>query len=451
MPESAERRLFYCTGIPAAVMVLASIAGGAVTMTIPSTMPTAQTYLQIAEQTQASLQRDVLDKWFPAAVDQSHGGFNENFAEDWSPLAGTDRSIVYQSRLTWLAAQAASVFPDRADEYLAINRHGLKFLAEQQWDNQYGGLFWSANHPEKPKHAYGLAFAIYAAAASFQATHDPAALGLANKTFAWLDQHAHDTANGGYFEALNRDGSPVLSGDGTDSIGTRIGLKSMNTHIHLLEAFTQLYSVHPDKTVEQRLREVFDICLNKVYTAPGFLTMYFAPDWRRVGERDSFGHDIETAYLLIEAAEMLNHGHAEDHVWDVSRRLVNHALQNGFDRKNGGFYNEGSLVGGDLNTEKVWWTQAEGLNALLLMHEKFGSQTVVYWDAFLAEWNFIRRHQIDPVHGGWLSHVNADGSAIPGLVKSDMWTEGYHQGRALMNVTARLAGIPFVPATTGGL
>jgi mannobiose 2-epimerase len=425
-------------------MALACCAPAAVGGSAASTMPTPQTYLSIAEQTQASLRHDVLDKWFPAAVDLQRGGFDETFGEDWSALDGAARSIVYQSRLTWLAARAAAIEPERAVEFLTYTRHGVKFLAEKQWDRQHGGLFWSVNRGGEPngsdgaaKHAYGMAFAIYAAAASFEVTHDPAALELAKKTFLWLDQHAHDADHGGYFEALSREGTPILSGNGNDSIGTRLGRKSMNTHIHLLEAFTQLHKVWPDESVRRRLREVFDVCLHKVYTDPGYLTMFFTPDWKAVQGRDSFGHDVETAFLLVDASEELEHT-AGDDVWRAGRRLVDHALHYGFDRQNGGFYDEGTPNGDDLETEKIWWTQAEGLNALLLMHERFGSQTSEYWDAFVQEWDFIRRHQIDSIHGGWYSTVNADGSARQGLLKSDLWTEGYHQGRALMNVTARL-------------
>ena len=315
--------------------------------------------------------------------------------------------------------------------------HGLAFLESKQWDADSGGLFWSVDKPSGDKHAYGIAFAIYAAATCYQVTHDQSALDLAKKSFLWLDEHAHDVDHGGYFEALRREGSPILSGPGNDAIGTPFGQKSMNAHIHLLEALTELYAVWPDDIVRARLSEVFDICLHMIFTEPGYLTMYFAPDWRRIEGHDSYGHDIETAYLLVEAADKLGRGD-DDEVWSVSRRLVDHAMKNGFDRQCGGFYYEGTPSGGELDMEKVWWTQAEGLNALLLMHERYGAQTSVYWDAFVAEWNFIRRHQIDPVHGGWYSHVNADGSAIPGQVKSDPWTEGYHQGRALMNVTAML-------------
>lgn len=396
-------------------------------------MPSASDYLQIAEQTQRSLERDVLNQWFPRAVDTALGGFAENFSENWSPLGGTVRHIVYQSRLTWLASQSAAHHAD------AI--YGLKFLESRQWDPRHGGLFWAVEPDGTPqdeqKHAYGIAFAIYAAAACFHSTQDPSALELATKTFRWLEKHAHDAKNGGYFEALSRDGTPILSGNGNDAIGTAFGRKSMNTHIHLLEALTTLHSVGPDDTVARRLEEVFDICLEKVYTEPGRLTLYFTPDWQRIEAGDSFGHDVELAFLLVEAAESLDQGR-RDRAWQRGRKLIDHALQHGWDTRHGGFFYEADH---DINTNKEWWTQAEGLNALLLMHEEFGGETSAYWDAFISQWDFIRKYQIDSVYGGWRARVRSDGTVIPGLIKSDPWTEGYHQGRALMNVTARLRNL----------
>ena len=120
------------------------------------------------------------------------------------------------------------------------------------------------------------------------------------------------------------------------------------------------------------------------------------------------------------------------------RRLVDHALEFGFDIEQGGFFYEGTTLGRDLEKRKVWWVQAEGLNALLLMHERFGHGTPRYWEAFLKLWEFISNKQIDLDHGGWYATVVPDGTAIAKQRKSDRWTDGYHQGRALLNVSAAL-------------
>jgi len=170
---------------------------------------------------------------------------------------------------------------------------------------------------------------------------------------------------------------------------------------------------------------------------PGCLNLYFTPDWRAVPDHDSFGHDVETAYLLLEAAEVLKQKD-DARTLAVARSLVDHAIQWGWDEKQGGFYDKGAAFQPAWAKEKIWWTQAEGLNALLLMHERFGRQTPRYFDAFLQQWDFICKAQVDPRHGGWYESVSAEGTGASGQAKATIWKAAYHDGRALMNVTERL-------------
>jgi mannobiose 2-epimerase len=143
---------------------------------------------------------------------------------------------------------------------------------------------------------------------------------------------------------------------------------------------------------------------------------------------------------MVEAADAL--GLDDPLSWTAARHLVDHALQYGWDNQLGGLYDSGAInaqgvVTGNLRTEKIWWVEAEMLNALLLQHERLGKETTRYWDAFIKEWDWITRYQIDHTHGGWWATVRADGTPAS-TVKADMWTESYHQGRAMMNVSARL-------------
>lgn len=408
---------------------------------------TPETYRRLAGEVEANLRDHVLAKWFPAAIDRDAGGFYENFKEDWTRGATGEKSVVYQSRLTWLSARAAVRFPEKSDEYLAATRHGVAVLAEKLWDKEKGGFFWSVDDAGRPtrdrgdeKHAYGNAFGIYAAASSYAVTKDAAALDLAQRAFRWLDEHALDAKNGGYYEAFARDGAPLLTAPPnrpTDAIGTRYGRKSMNTHIHLLEAFVALHAVWPDPAVRGRLTELHEVIVTKIYAEPGIQHLYLTADWKPIPGPDSFGHDIETAFLLAESAHAL--GKPDDAAtWRAGRKLVDHALDVGFDKERGGFYDEGTADGHELNTRKIWWVQAEGLNALLLMHERYGREAPRYWEAFVKTWDFISKHQVDAKHGGWHNTVAADGTPTPRRAKSDRWTEGYHQGRSMLTVSARL-------------
>ena len=411
--------------------------------------PSKAEYRRLADEMEANLQAHVLSKWFPAALGAAHGGFHQNYREDWTPDPRENRSLVYQSRLTWLAAAVAKRYPAKSRAYKGYSLHGLELLDSRLWDKQHGGLYWSLDGNGAPlrggeKHAYGIAFAIYAAAACSQATKDARALSLAKRAYTWLDDHAHDKVHGGYYEALAPDGSPILTAPGgspqSDFIGTRYGLKSMNTHIHLLEALTELYAVWPTPAVRGRLQEVFGLVRDRIAAPPGYLNLFFTPDWRPVPDHDSFGHDLETAYLMVEASTAL--GHPDDTgTWRIARQLVDHALQVGEDKDYGGFYDSGSVTGPPLMTDKIWWTQAEGLNALALMHRRYGKETPRYWESLLRQWQFIKTHQVDANHGGWHPTVHRDGTVPPGRAKSDEWTECYHQGRALLTVSAALRAL----------
>jgi mannobiose 2-epimerase len=409
--------------------------------------PTRATYLQLAGEVETALDSDVLDVWFPRAVDNQHGGFHSHFARDWQSLPSDGKFSVFQGRMTWVAAQVVLRDPARKAAFLPIVRHGVDFLQNVMWDKQYGGFYWGLDDdgriaPQFTDHKdlYGTGFCIYGLAAAYQATHDPAALDLAKRGFQWTDQHAHDAQHGGYFEWLNRDGTPVVphAPDGqveTNAIGP-IGYKSMNTHIHLLEAFTQLYQVWPDPTLRARLEEMLSIVRDKIAVEPGAMNLYFTDAWQPIPGHDSYGHDVETAYLTLETDEVLHHT-ASPATERMAKMLVDHALAYGWDSVNGGFFREGTTFGKPEDTLKEWWIQAEGLNALLLMHERYGKQNPIYFQRFLDQWNFIRRHTIDAQYHGDYNLTTADGKPLT-QDKGSIWKAAYHDGRAFWNVSERL-------------
>ena len=432
----------------AALLALPAARAADTPAVLPAPPPTtAETYRVLAAETETNFQKQVLAQWFPRAVDPS-GGFYQNYSEDWVRGPGSTKSIVYQARLTWTAAQEAQRNAAQASAYGGYAKHGLDFLAAKMWDAEDGGFYWELGDDGKPtrngeKHMYGNAFAIYALAGVYETTKDQRALDLAKKAYAWLNTYAYDKARGGYYEALTREGTPILAptadGSTNDEIGTRYGCKTMNSHIHLLEALSALYTVWPDKGLHARLEEMFTLVRDKVAVEQvGCLNYIFLPDWTPLPNYDSYGHDIETAYLLTEASAAL--GRPDDaRTWALARRLVNHTLEFGEDKVNGGIYDGGPVYSNSPSApDKVWWVQAEALNAMLLMHTHFGAEDPRYWAAFNREWEFIKKRQIDYRVGGWYPAVEQTGATIPGRAKSDGWTECYHQGRALMNVTADL-------------
>ncbi|GAB4135654.1 AGE family epimerase/isomerase [Thermopirellula anaerolimosa] len=436
-----------------AAVVLIVAASGKVRAESPESLaPTPDAYRQLADRIETHFLHEVLPFWFPRCVDREHQGFHPHFTAEGSQGPVSDRTIVFQARMTWLAAEVARRYPDLREPYADYARHGLRMLRESLWDREQGGFYWGVTIEGRPlascgteKHLYGTAFGIYAAANVYRATQDPQAWELAHAAFVWLEEHARDREHGGYFEAFARDGTPLLeppvSPGGLrrprDLLGTPYGYKSMNSHIHILEAVTELYLARPDPEVGERLRELLSVVRDKIAVPPGCLNLYFTPDWRPVPDHDSFGHDVETAFLILEAAEVLGEGH-DPRTEAVARTLVDHALEYGWDDRLGGFFDRGFAFAPAYAKEKIWWTQAEGLNALLLMHERFGEDDARYWDFFCKQWDFIRRRQIHPQWGEWYDTVTEDGKPLPDRPLGHIWKAGYHNGRALMRTAERL-------------
>jgi mannobiose 2-epimerase len=353
--------------------------------------------------------------------------------------------------MTWTAAEVAHRRSEWKTQLEPIAKHGIAFLRDTMWDAECGGFYWEIAANGTPpaansemKHAYGISFGIYAAATVYALTKEEADLKLAKDAFFWLDRFGHDARNGGYREAFYRDGRPMMEPPQdrpdlkTGRVGEQFGGKSMNTHIHLLEAFTVLYKVWPDPVLRSRLEELVMIIRDKMITRPAALWQFFDADWTPAATHVSFGHDVETAYLLIEAIEVL--GRPDDKAtWNVCKAMVDHSLQFGWDNKYGGFYHEGATYAPPADRRKVWWVQAEGLNTLLILYRHYGETDAQYGQKFIAQWNFIKRSIIDEKHGGWFNTVAEDGVHPPGEhSKANQWKTAYHETRALLNVAEGL-------------
>lgn len=416
----------------------------------PATAPTAERL--------RSLLADEMGRWYPAAVDD-RGGFHQDIARDWSIMPDRERSLVYQSRMTWTAAAYAEFDPSRRDEFLKYARHGLAYLDETMRDAEQGGFHWILGPDGKldpklgdEKHVYGTAFVIYAAAKVRDVAGDDRALKVARDAFDWLEAHAHDAEHGGWFEGIRRDGTAIKTYDPAapvaarqDRLGVYYGFKTMNSHIHILEALAELAKVDDRPIVGERLEEALRLVRDRIAVEPGALNLYLTRDWRAIPAHDSFGHDVETAYLLVESAEAL-HMSDDARTWEVARSLIDHALDWGWDERHGGFNDKGdAFAAGSYDFTKVWWTQAEGLNALAVMDRRFARETDRYALALAEQWGFIERHLLDPEHGGWFAEAERDGRLRGDGAKASQWKANYHTARAMMNVARILSPTPENP------
>lgn len=416
----------------------------------------------IAESMEYALKELQLDKWYPMSMDTVYGGFHTSFTYDFKPGNRQDKMIVTQARHTWVNAKAFERYP-HIEYFRRGARHGFLFLKQVMWDSAYGGFYTLVTRQGEPildgrvqKDAYGNAFAIYALAAYYHATADPEALQLVRKAFLWMEEHSHDPVYKGYFQHLQRDGTPVRRTADVPSTSD-LGYKDQNSSIHLLEALTELYAVMPEPLVRERLEEMYLLIRDRMVTPKGDLILFFQPDWTPVSFREkdretiikhsnldhiSFGHDVETAFLLLEAAHAL--GIRNDTITlTIGKRMVDHALKNGWDNKLGGFYDQGYYFKGDtkitiLKKTKNWWSQAEGLNSLLLMHTLFPQDEMNYYDKFKQLWDYVSLYLIDHEFGGWFEGGLDEQPELRRSLKGHIWKGTYHTYRALNSCVARL-------------
>ena len=394
------------------------------------------------------LWQNILPAWYPRCLDVEHGGFHENFAHDWSPKRTRSKCLVYQARMTWTPAHVTIHYERDRHQQRAYCGHGLEFLRRGMWDWKFGGFFDQVAPPGGPdptvqpvKQLYSTSFGIYAAATGYRATKDPNARQLAQDAFVWLDEHAHDPEFGGYHEHLDREGRP-LSLTPTDEdhrdkfmvIG-KVGHKSMNAHIHMLEALTALRRMWDSPVVTARLKETFLIVRDKIVMPGGHLNMFADRDFAPIDEASSFGHELEIAYLLAEADELLN-GHVSDKTAQIARQLVDHSLKWGWDNEHGSFYYEGPPAGPPDKRNKSWWVLPEAMNGLLTVSRLFPEERAKYDEYFARTWLFLAEKQLDHQYGGCYGNLNEEGNVSPVQQdKANRWKTAYHVVRGLVHAS----------------
>ncbi len=417
---------------------------------------------QLADSIRLSLQEDLLDAWYPRVIDDEHGGYLSDFTLDWEAFGEQDKFIVTQARHVWTLARAAEFFPERRDAYLPAAAQGVDFLREKMWDAEHGGFVSlvtregevksAGNSFTLGKTAYGNAFALYGLAAYHDVSGDEEALELAQRSFHWIDEHMHDPEHGGYFQFVEQDGEPLPDGFGDQPP------KDQNSSIHLLEAFTEFYNVWPDPVLRERLEEMLVLVRDTMTDDDGYLRLYFEPDWTPISHRDSsdafirenlgldhvsYGHDVETAYLMLEAAHALGVDPAP--TLAVGKRMVDHALDHGWDDEHGGFVDAGYYFDPDgppeiVRDSKAWWAQAEALNTMLMMEDLYPDDPRNYGEHFEAMWSYIQDYLIDHEHGGWYVDGLDTEPEARREPKAGIWKGAYHDARALMNVVRALSG-----------
>jgi cellobiose epimerase len=387
------------------------------------------------------LLENILPFWLKHTIDTRNGGFYGAVHNDLTIDDSVERSLVLCARMLWTFSAVYRAYPE--PEFLAAARHAYHELSEHFFDRQHGGVFWRLNHHHEPvsdrKQTYGQAFAIYALSEYHLAAGEPEPFIQAGQLFDLLEKHAADPVNGGYIEGCARDWSPLA--DLRLSEKEPNCPKSMNTLLHVLEAYTNLIRASGSETVRERQAALVNIFLNHVIDPDTHLNrLFFSLDWQPMGDRFSFGHDIECSWLLVEAAEVIGDPQLIEKTSKVSLAMAE-AVRKLALLADGSIVQEGGPEGAT-DLSKHWWAHAEGvvgfINAMQLSQSSNPELAGQYLSTALGLWAYIETNFIDRNHGEWFKVLDPAGVPLPGQPKSGPWEDPYHHSRACLEVTRRI-------------
>ena len=365
--------------------------------------------------------------------DDEFGGYYGYMDYDLKSNKKAEKGCILNSRITWFFSNAYTLLKDPS--LLDEADHGYEFLKNHCIDSENGGIFWSMNYDGTPldttKHTYNQAFCIYALSSYYEASGKREALDLAFQLFHMIEEKCTDDQ--GYLEAFTRDFKPE-SNEKLSENGV-LAEKTMNTLLHVLEAYTELYRVSKDKEVEERLKWIMDTFAEKVYNSElERQEVFFDKNYNSIIDLHSYGHDIETAWLMDRTVDVLGDETYRQKMTPITKALTKKIYEVAFD----GHSLSNECDKGVVDTNRVWWVQAETVVGFLNGYEKDPSK-VEYKEAAEAEWQFIKDHVIDPRNGSeWFWLVRQDGSPVEGEPIVEPWKCPYHNGRMCMEVIRRL-------------
>ena len=379
--------------------------------------------------------RSLAGWWLEHVVDTETGALAGEVSNRNQPNPEAGKSLVFVARLLWFFS-AAYRFDPRA-EYRAAADLAYGFLQEHFHDPEHGGLLWTVDADNRPrsrkKQTYGQAFAIYGLSEYAMAFDSSEALERARSLVTLLEQYANDRDKGGYLEALSADWKPLEDVRlGASDINAE---KTMNTHLHILEAYSNFFRAEHSPEFAETLGSLLTLFLDRFVEPLGdSLVRYCTRDWQIIESSRSYGHDIESSWLLWEAASLLGDEALQQRVKANSIALADGVLEHGVDA-HGGVVHEGRP--GRIDDEsRIWWVQAEALVGFFNAW-KLTARTE-FLQASLQAWAFIQSQQRDREYGEWLWFSKLDTGAEP-MYKSGQWKAPYHNGRALLEMMSRLA------------
>ncbi|WET01596.1 AGE family epimerase/isomerase [Flavobacterium sp. YJ01] len=376
----------------------------------------------------------ILNYWSEQTVDNQNGGFVGQIDFNDHQIANAEKGSVLNARILWTFS--ASYQTTKNENHKNLAKRAFEYLAANFYDTQFGGLFWSINEDKTPKDTknqiYALAFAIYGLSEYYLISKEEKALEIAKNLYLKIQEHSYDKVNKGYFEAFTRDWQPIE--DLRLSAKDANEKKTMNTHLHIIEGYVNLYKVWKDEKLLKDIIELLET-IEKHFINPetGHLHLFFDENWVEKPDVISYGHDIEAAWLLQQCAEISEN---ETLIANYKKHAIKiaEATKEGLDN-DGGLWYEFDPEKDELIAEKHWWPQAEALIGFYNAYQLTGKEE--YLDIVYKIWKFTKKYMIDQQNGEWYWGVYSDYSIMK-KDKAGFWKCPYHNGRACLELIARI-------------
>lgn len=381
---------------------------------------------------------DILQYWIKNTVDAENGGFIGRIDENETIHAEAPKGSVLNARILWSFSAAYQVKPDPV--YLQMAERAFQYITSRIMDYEYGGVYWTVDYQGNPldtkKQVYAIAFTIYALSEYYQASKNEEALELAIKMYHLLVEKSFDKHNTGYLEAFIREWQ--LIDDLRLSAKDANEKKTMNTHLHVLEAYSNLYKIWPDAELKEQLNILIHNFLDHFIDAETHhLVLFFDENWEPRSETVSYGHDIEASWLLLEAAEIIGDDELIVKLKSAALQIANATIE-GIDQ-DGGLWYEYEPGSDHLIAQKHWWVQAEAIVGFFNAWQISGKDK--YLDLAIRNWEFVKNKIQDKQHGEWVWGVDAEGRLMPGEDKVGLWKCPYHNSRTCIELIKRINGI----------
>ena len=390
----------------------------------------------LASHLKKELTEDILPYWSKKICKGDTGFYGRISGEEViDPEAPV--GAIMTSRILWTFSNAFRLF--RREEYKTMAMQAKSLIINNFYDVEQGGIYWSINPDGTPldtkKQIYAIAFCIYGLAEWNRASGDEEALELAKKLYRDIEKHSFDTCKNGYFEAFTREWGEIQDMRLSDKDANES--KTMNTHLHVLEAYTGLYRVWKDGGLAAQLKNLIGIFLVRILGADAHLRLFFDDDWNCGYKIYSYGHDIEASWLLHEAALVLGD---EATIGKVEKEVprIAAAAGEGFTAKGGMIYEKDNATG-HIDGDRHWWVQAETVVGYFNLWQLTGEPSGL--ENSIECWEFIRNNLIDRENGEWFWSIRQDGTVNRTDDKAGFWKCPYHNGRMCMEIIERTASM----------